>query len=252
MHARLVRSVVVVVTVTGPLIWAPNAHAQPSEPPPSTSAAPAETPALDTGSVEITSKDAAGNALPGAMFLLLDSVGAEAGRGETDVQGTLFFSDLEPGVYRLKQTASGSPLHDVAADEDVIVTPGATAPVTVIDPFTSAHLTLKAKDDKTGKALPGSTFNIGTGDEILLTLVTGLKGTALRRPTDLQPCHGVLGEADKGTRRLHALQALEDLHRRSRHSGYRDRHQLQDHDGFEPHSDPGPDRSADPYGSRAQ
>ncbi|MFD4559774.1 SpaA isopeptide-forming pilin-related protein [Streptomyces sp. NPDC058469] len=178
MHARFVRSAAVAVAVTGTLAWAPAASAQPSEPTPSASAAPAETPALDTGSVEITSKDAAGDALPGAVFLLLDSAGAEAGRGKTDAQGKLFFSDLAPGVYRLKQTASGSPLHDVAADQDVIVTPGATAPVTVTDPFKSAHVTLKAKDDKTGKALPGSTVNIGTGDKTLLTLTTGPKGTA--------------------------------------------------------------------------
>lgn len=62
----------------------------------------------------------------------------------------------------------------------MIVTPGATASVTVIDPFKPAHLTLKAKDNKTGKLLPGSTVNIGTGDTTLLTLTTGPKGTASR------------------------------------------------------------------------
>ncbi|MEU9735233.1 prealbumin-like fold domain-containing protein [Streptomyces sp. NPDC048002] len=130
------------------------------------------------GSIAITTKDTTGDILPGAAFLLLDSAGQEAGRGKTDTQGKLTFPGLAPGVYRLKETDSGSSLHDAAADQDVIVTPGATAPVTVIDPFKPAHLTLKAKDNKTGKLLPGSTVNIGTGDTTLLTLTTGTKGTA--------------------------------------------------------------------------
>ncbi|MFF5273778.1 SpaA isopeptide-forming pilin-related protein [Streptomyces sp. NPDC000133] len=176
MHAPFVRSVAVAVAVTGTLAWAPAASAQPSEP--TSSAAPAETPSPGAGSVEITTKDTAGDALPGALFLLLDSTGQEAGRGKSDRQGKLTFPDLAPGVYRLKETASGSPLHEVVADQDVIVTPGATTQLTITDPFKAAKVLLQAKDDKTGKLLPGATVNIGTGDSTLLTLTTGAKGTA--------------------------------------------------------------------------
>ncbi|WP_031185608.1 SpaA isopeptide-forming pilin-related protein [Streptomyces sp. NRRL F-5635] len=176
MHARLVRSAAALaVAAAGTFTWAPAASAEPSEPTPSASA---ETPAPDAGGVEITTKDTAGNALPGAVFLLLDSAGQEAGRGETDAQGKLTFSDLAPGVYRLKETASGSPLHEVVADQDVIVTPGATTRLTITDPFKAAKVLLQAKDDKTGKLLPGATVNIGTGTSTLLTLTTGAKGTA--------------------------------------------------------------------------
>ncbi|MFI1721846.1 SpaA isopeptide-forming pilin-related protein [Streptomyces sp. NPDC020489] len=178
MHARFVRSAVVAVAAAGTLTWAPAASAQPSEATPLASAAPAETPAPDAGSVEITAKDTAGDVLPGAAFLLLDSAGQEAGRGKTDAQGKLAFPDLEPGVYRLKETASGSPLHKVVADQDVIVTPGATTRLTITDPFKAAKVFLQAKDDKTGKLLPGATVNIGTGDSTLLTLTTSSKGTA--------------------------------------------------------------------------
>ncbi|MEU0843974.1 SpaA isopeptide-forming pilin-related protein [Streptomyces sp. NPDC005962] len=178
MHARLVRSVAVAVAVTGALTWAPAASAQPSEPTPSASTAPAATSAPDADSAEITVKDSAGDALPGAAFLLLDSAGQEAGRGKTDAQGKLSFPDLAPGVYRLKETASGSPLHEVVADQDVIVTPGATTRLTATDPFKAAKVLLQAKDDKTGKLLPGATVNIGTGTSTLLTLTTGAKGTA--------------------------------------------------------------------------
>ncbi|MGW5868298.1 SpaA isopeptide-forming pilin-related protein [Streptomyces sp. NPDC055239] len=178
MHARLVRSIAIAGVVTGALTWAPTASAQPSEPTPSAPAAPAETPAPDAGSVEITAKDTAGDVLPGAAFLLLDSAGTEAGRGKTDAQGKLAFPDLKPGVYRLKQTASGSPLHQVVADQDVIVTPGATTRLTITDPFKAAKVLLRAKERKTGKLLPGATVNIGTGTSTLFTLTTGSKGTA--------------------------------------------------------------------------
>lgn len=177
MHARFVRSATAAVAVTGALTWAPAASAQPAEPTPSASAAHAETPDPDAGSVEITTKDTAGDALPGAAFLLLDSTGQEAGRGKSDAQGKLTFPDLAPGIFRLKETASGSPLHEVVADQDVIVTPGATTRLTITDPFKAAKVLLQAKDDKTGKLLPGATVNIGTGDSTLLTLTTGAKGT---------------------------------------------------------------------------
>ncbi|MFF7290792.1 MSCRAMM family protein, partial [Streptomyces griseorubiginosus] len=178
MHARFVQSAAVAIAVAGTFTWAPAASAQPSEPTHSPSVTPAETPAPDAGSVEITTKDTAGDALPGAAFLLLDSVGEEAGRGKADAQGKLTFPDLAPGVYRLKETASGSPLHEVVADQDVIVIPGATTRLTVTDPFKAAKVLLQAKDDKTGKLLPGATVNIGTGTSTLLTLTTGAKGTA--------------------------------------------------------------------------
>ncbi|MDX2621276.1 carboxypeptidase-like regulatory domain-containing protein [Streptomyces sp. NPDC052071] len=178
MNARLVLSAAIAVAAAAALTWAPAASAQPSEPPPSAPAASAETPAPEAGRVEITTKDTAGDALPGATFLLLDSAGQEAGRGQSDAQGKVTFPDLAPGIYRLKQWATGSPLHEVVADQDVIVTPGATTRLTITDPFNAAQVLLQAKDDKTGKLLPGATVNIGTGTSTLLTLTTGAKGTA--------------------------------------------------------------------------
>ncbi|MFE3387457.1 MSCRAMM family protein [Streptomyces anulatus] len=178
MHARLVRFAAVAISAAGTLAWAPAASALSSEPTSSASAAPAETPAQEAGKVEITKKDPEGQTLPGAAFLLLDSAGQEAGSGKTDAQGRLAFPDLEPGVYRLKETDSGSPLHGVVADQDVIITPGATTRLTITDPFKAATVLLQAKDDKTGQLLPGATVNIGTGTSTLLTLTTGPKGTA--------------------------------------------------------------------------
>ncbi|MEN8654381.1 SpaA isopeptide-forming pilin-related protein [Streptomyces sp. 21So2-11] len=182
MHARIVRGAVrsaaIAAAVTGTLTWAPAATAQPSEPTPSAPTAPSKRPAPEAGSIAITKKDAAGDVLPGAAFLLLDATGQEAARGKTDGQGKLTFPDLTPGVYRLKETASGSPLHGVVADQDVIVTPGAPTDLAITDPFKAAKVLLQAKDDKTGKLLSGATVNIGTGRQTLLTLTTGAQGTA--------------------------------------------------------------------------
>ncbi|MFI6019098.1 SpaA isopeptide-forming pilin-related protein [Streptomyces sp. NPDC051287] len=177
MHLCLLRTAAVTVALAGTLIWAPAASAQPSEPAPSAPAGSAGTPAPGAGSVEITANDTAGDVLPGAVFLLLDSAGREVGRGQSDAQGKLTFPDLAPGVYRLKETASGSPIHEAVADQDVIVTPGADTRLTITAPFTPATLTLTAKDSRSGQPLPGATFNIGTGDATLHTLTTGPNGT---------------------------------------------------------------------------
>ncbi|MEU9397842.1 SpaA isopeptide-forming pilin-related protein [Streptomyces sp. NPDC048324] len=182
MHARIVRGAVrsaaFATAVTGILTWAQAATAQAAEPTPSVPAPLVETPEADAGSVAITKEDPVGDVLQGASFLLLDATGQEAGHGETDAQGKLTFTGLAPGVYRLKETSSGSSLHDVVPDQDVIVTPGATARLTIVDPFKPAQVLLKVKDSKTGKLLPGSTVNIGSGEKTLLTLTTGPKGAA--------------------------------------------------------------------------
>ncbi|WP_420036068.1 SpaA isopeptide-forming pilin-related protein [Streptomyces sp. cg28] len=170
----------VAATVTGSLSWAPTASAHSTEPAPSspTSAAPRNTGEAEAGGVAILKKDPGGDVLSGASFALFDSAGKEAASGKTDAQGQLVFPDLAPGVYRLKEVSSGSPLHDTIADQDVIVTPGTDTPLTIVDPFKDAAVLLKAKDDKTGKLLAGSTVNIGSGGKTLLTLTTGPNGTA--------------------------------------------------------------------------
>ncbi|MFJ8982776.1 SpaA isopeptide-forming pilin-related protein [Streptomyces sp. NPDC102282] len=126
----------------------------------------------------ILKKDAGGDVLAGAAFTLFDSAGKEVASGKTNAQGQLALRELAPGVYRLKETSSGSPLHDTVDDQDVIVTPGVDTPLTIVDPFKDASVLMKAKDDKTGKLLAGSTVNIGSGDKTLLTLTTGADGTA--------------------------------------------------------------------------
>ncbi|MEU0305315.1 MSCRAMM family protein [Streptomyces cyaneofuscatus] len=185
MRIRSVRTlpaaVTVAATVAGSsLSWAPAASAQSTEPTPSTSATPTPKNAAETepGGVAILKTDPGGDVLAGAAFTLFDSAGKEAASGKTDAQGQLALKDLTPGVYRLKETSSGSPLHATVDDQDVIVTPGVDTPLTIVDPFKDASVLLKAKDDKTGKPLAGSVVNIGSGDKTLLTLATGSDGTA--------------------------------------------------------------------------
>ncbi|MFF2508741.1 SpaA isopeptide-forming pilin-related protein [Streptomyces sp. NPDC058067] len=173
-------AVAVAATVTGNLSWAPTASAQSTDPTPSvsTSSTPRNAAEPETGGVAILKKDPGGDVLAGASFTLLDSAGMEAASGRTDAQGKLAFKDLTPSVYRLKEISSGRKLHDTVDDQDVIVTPGTDTPLTIVDPFKAASVLLKAKDDKTGKLLAGSTVNIGSGDKTLLALTTGADGTA--------------------------------------------------------------------------
>lgn len=184
MRTRSVRALPAAVafaaTVTGSLAWAPIASAQSHEPTPSTSvpSTPRNAAEAETGGVAILKKDTGGDTLTGAAFALFDSAGAEAGSGKTDRQGRLAFTDLAPGVYRLKEVSSGSSLHDTVADQDVIITPGSETPLTIIDPFKPASVVFKAKDDDSGKLLRDSTVTIGNAAGTLLTLTTGPAGTA--------------------------------------------------------------------------
>ncbi|WP_406463390.1 SpaA isopeptide-forming pilin-related protein [Streptomyces sp. NBC_01622] len=174
MPTRFHRCLPAVAVTFATVALAPAASAQTPEPTPSITPLSA----AGNGGVTILKKDPGGDVLAGATFTLLDSTGQKIATGNTDADGRLAFQDLVPGVYRLKEVSSGSPLHDVVDDQDVIVTPSADTPLTIIDPFKPASVLLKAKGDKTGKLLAGSTVNIGSDDKTILTLTTGSDGTA--------------------------------------------------------------------------
>ncbi|MEU7205635.1 SpaA isopeptide-forming pilin-related protein [Streptomyces sp. NPDC045470] len=172
-------AITVAAAVAGPLAWAPAAAAHAPEPT-SSASAPAVRHLPETGGVKIFKKDPDGRRMAGAAFTLLDDAGKEAASGRTDAEGRLAFEDLSTGVYRLKETDSGSPLHTVAADQDVIVTPGTAVPLTVIDPFKPANLTVKKTDKSSGKPLPGAIVNVTPVDSSgkTGTVTTGKDGTA--------------------------------------------------------------------------
>lgn len=164
---RTAATIAATTLATGSLIWAPTAFAEAPEIPP--------------GTIEITKKDPDGTLIAGAAFSLLDTLnGTKALTGKTNADGVLRFENVHPGTYRLKETDSGSPIHELAADQDVIVTPEHTVKLTVIDTFKPAELLVKKTDKKTGKPLPGAVINItpDTGTGKALTLTTGKDGTA--------------------------------------------------------------------------
>ncbi|MEW1632674.1 SpaA isopeptide-forming pilin-related protein [Streptomyces sp. NPDC093801] len=151
----------------GTLTWAPSAWAEAPEPQP--------------GHIEITKKDPGGDLLAGAEFSLLDTLnGTKALTGRTGKDGILRFEGVTPGVWRLKEINSGSPIHDLAPDQDIVVTPGQSAKLTVVDPFKPAEVTVTKKDKDTGKPLAGAVINITpqAGGGKPLTLTTGKDGTA--------------------------------------------------------------------------
>ncbi|MFA7764850.1 SpaA isopeptide-forming pilin-related protein [Streptomyces sp. NRRL S-448] len=141
----------------------------------------AEAPEPQPGTVEIIKKDPGGALLAGAEFSLLDTLnGTKALTGKTKTDGILRFEGVAPGVWRLKETATGSPIHDLAPEQDVIVTPGQTAKLTIVDPFKPADLTVTKTDKTSGKPLAGAVINItpASGDGNPVTLTTGKDGTA--------------------------------------------------------------------------
>ncbi|MCX5278390.1 MULTISPECIES: SpaA isopeptide-forming pilin-related protein [Streptomyces] len=147
----------------------------------SASTAWAEAPEPQPGTVEITKKDPDGALLAGAEFNLLDTLnGTKALSGTTDADGVLRFEGVTPGVWRLKETATGSPIHELAPDQDVIVTPGQTVKLAVVDPFKPSDLTVTKTDKASGKPLAGAVINItpASGDGKPVTLTTGKDGTA--------------------------------------------------------------------------
>ncbi|GCD41828.1 collagen binding domain-containing protein [Streptomyces paromomycinus] len=172
-------AVTVAAAVAGSLAGAPAAAAHAPEPTQSTSA-PALRHLPETGGVEILKKDPDGRLMPGAAFTLLDDAGKEAASGRTNADGRLAFEDLSVGVYRLKEASSGSPLHTVVTDQDVIVTPGTAVPLTITDPFKPANLMVKKTDKGSGKPLPGAVLNVTPADSSgkTVTVTTGEDGTA--------------------------------------------------------------------------
>lgn len=164
---RTAATVAATTLATSTLIWAPTAFANAPEPQP--------------GTVEITKKDPDGALLAGAEFSLLDTLnGTKALTGKTNVEGILRFEDVAPGVWRVKETSTGSPIHDLAPDQDVIITPGQAVKLTIIDHFKPADLTVTKTDKTSGKPLAGAVINItpASGDGKPVTLTTGKDGTA--------------------------------------------------------------------------
>ncbi|MFF3088657.1 SpaA isopeptide-forming pilin-related protein [Streptomyces nojiriensis] len=146
----------------------------------------AEAPEPQPGTVEIIKKDPDGALLAGAEFSLLDTLnGTKALTGKTHADGILRFEGVAPGVWRLKETATRSPIHDLAPDQDVIITPGQTAKLTIVDHFKPADLTVSKTDKTNGKPLAGAVINITpSGDDGKpVTLTTGKDGTATTKLT---------------------------------------------------------------------
>ncbi|WP_331725283.1 SpaA isopeptide-forming pilin-related protein [Streptomyces zaomyceticus] len=144
------------------------------------------------GGVTIHKKDPGGERLVGAAFQLTDpTTGKVAAEGKTGADGTLAFDNLAPGTYRLRETDTGSPLHERVPDQDITITEGKTAaahPITVIDPFKQGELLVKKTDKATGRPLAGAVITINadtldasgqhTRGKEITKLTTGKDGTA--------------------------------------------------------------------------
>ncbi|MFD9793308.1 collagen binding domain-containing protein [Streptomyces sp. NPDC059070] len=150
-----------------------------------------------SGGVTIRKKDTEGSRLVGAVFQLLDADGKKIAEGMTNNEGVLVFDKLKAGVYRLRETSSGSSIHGLVPDQNVTITAGRTAqanPLDLVDPFKKARLQVRKADKNTGTGLAGAVIAIRadqadkTGKHVpgrtVLALTTGADGTA-RAPLDV-------------------------------------------------------------------
>ncbi|MGV9255340.1 MSCRAMM family protein [Streptomyces sp. NPDC003697] len=77
------------------------------------------------GGVTIHKQDPDGDRLAGADFQLTEpGSGRVVAEGTAGADGTLVFDGLEPGVYRLRETDTGSRLHERVPDQDITITEG--------------------------------------------------------------------------------------------------------------------------------
>ncbi|MFF0836696.1 MULTISPECIES: SpaA isopeptide-forming pilin-related protein [unclassified Streptomyces] len=144
------------------------------------------------GGVTIHKQDPGGDLLAGAAFRLIEhGSGRVVAEGTTGADGTLAFDGLPPGLYRLRETDTGSRIHERVPDQDITITEGKRAaanPLTIVDPFTPGELLVKKTDKATGKPLPGAVITINadtldtsgkhTRGKEIATLTTGHDGTA--------------------------------------------------------------------------
>ncbi|MFJ6017293.1 collagen binding domain-containing protein [Streptomyces sp. NPDC092952] len=144
-----------------------------------------------TGGLTIRKKDIEGTRMVGASFQLLDKDGKQVAEGTTDKHGVLVLDGLRSGTYQLRETSSGSPLHDLIPEQTITITAGRTAqvnPLDLIDPFKKADLSVKKVDKNTGQPLTGAVITIRADEtnkagkhspgKIVTTLTTGTSGTA--------------------------------------------------------------------------
>ncbi|MFE6461234.1 collagen binding domain-containing protein [Streptomyces cinereoruber] len=167
------------LATTAVLAATPAAYAAPPSVP-TTEASKTTNDETPTGGLRLIKVDPEGRPAPGAAFQLVDSAGKTIANGKTAADGVLTFTGLAPGIARLKETSSGSPLLDTVPDQDVVITPGEPTTLQITDPYKPADLTLKITDKATGKGLAGAVVNITPKGEkgSTLTLTTGKDGTA--------------------------------------------------------------------------
>ncbi|MGW7303948.1 SpaA isopeptide-forming pilin-related protein [Streptomyces sp. NPDC054835] len=173
---------VITLTAATALTAVPLAVAAPAPTPSTAATQSSESAPVDVGGLRIIKTDPEGKPVDGTAFQLLDTTGKTLADGTTGSDGTLTLTGLVPGIARLKETASGSPVLDTVPDQDVVIVPGPPTDLPITDPYKAASLTLKVTDKTTGKGLAGAVANVipkGAKDNKgTFTLTTGKDGTA--------------------------------------------------------------------------
>ncbi len=143
------------------------------------------------GSIAATKQSAASGAtLAGAVFELLDSLGAVIQTQTTEANGIATFANLNPGVYTVREAvAPEGYLLNVSNTQSITVTAGNTSNVAFSNDIMTGKIRIVKRDQLTGEALAGAEFTVtrlsappshngaGVGD-VVAVLTTGADGTA--------------------------------------------------------------------------
>lgn len=118
------------------------------------------------------------NPLANAKFELRKADGTIVASGITDSNGEFFLNNLEPGTYRLKETAAPDGYEPVVVEQDVVIRDGMDVVVTV-ENSAKEPLYIQKIDSKTGQPLSGAVLKVEkTSGEFVGEYTTGLSGYA--------------------------------------------------------------------------
>ena len=114
----------------------------------------------ETGKIIITKESQDGRRLVGAEFELLDSSGEVIATAITSQEGTAEFTDLQPGVYVVREKTAPQGYWLTTSEQSVWVDAGKTSNLVFINSHIMGIVRIHKTDSETEMPLPGAVFTV--------------------------------------------------------------------------------------------